>query len=120
MAALVAQCIFSQCIFSQCNADRRASGAGLGPRSTLEQLRGAWGDDPRWAALDVPAKAKCALNNHNNVAGSPPAWHANVAGVIGRLLHHNFRVGDAAIQLFANRVCHACLSGVQHPHCWPT
>ncbi len=59
----VAAHVASQAIVSSAvaNADRRSSGAGLGPRSTLEQLQGAWGDDPRWAALDVPAKAKCAV-----------------------------------------------------------
>ena len=61
-------------IFFWIVADRRSSGAGLGLRSTLEQLEGAWGDDPRWAALDVPAKAKCVtkLVQEPPVVGSSP------------------------------------------------
>lgn len=37
---------------------RQASGAGLGPESTLAQLQGAWGDDPRWARLSIAGKAR--------------------------------------------------------------
>ena len=65
-------------------SDRRVSGAGLGPQSTLEQLEGAWGDDPRWAALDVPAKARCVL-------GMVPGRH-NASADKDRYLGDGFKV----------------------------
>ena len=44
--------------FCTCPAGKRASGGALGLGSSLAQLQGIWGGDPRWGLLSVGHKAR--------------------------------------------------------------